>query len=153
MGIGTDCYSLFMAHPTNTQFAVAVHLLTLLAQQPTINLDSVALSVSPSTNPVRVRRILGQLRDAGLVHSHVGPGGGWSLALAPDQIDLARVWCSVNRDDPILGQHQPDPNCPTGQLVAANLRALDRRAYDALIRELGEVTIADVLAGRNVTTA
>ncbi len=144
--MSTNCYIDSMARPTNTRFALAVHLLVLLALDPDTTLDSAALSVSPATNPVHVRRVLGQLRDVGLVNSRIGMNGGWTLARAPEQIDLGQVWRAVNSDDPVLGLHAPDPECPTGQLVSANLRALDRRALDSLLVELSAVSVADVVA-------
>ena len=142
-----------MAHPTNTRFALAVHLLTLLANAPEEIIDSRSLSISPATNPVHVRRVLGQLRDKGLVRSQPGVHGGWALARPPDQIDLGEVWQAVNSDDPVLGLHVPDPSCPTGQRVSSNLRALDRRAFAVLVAELARVTVAEVLADVSSTSA
>jgi DNA-binding IscR family transcriptional regulator len=109
--------------------------------------DSQALSWSPSTNAVHVRRILGQLRDKGLVRSQSGAHGGWQLARTPGQINLGEVWLAVNADDPVLGLHMPDPSCPVGQIVSSNLQALDRRAFNVLVDELSRVTISDVQAG------
>jgi Rrf2 family protein len=134
-----------VAKPTNTQFAVAVHLLTLLADAPDQVLDSAGLAVSPATNPVRVRQILGHLRQHGLVHSQAGAHGGWSLARRPEEIDLAQVWTAVHGDDPVLGVHLPDPNCPVGRRVQRNLEAVDRRALQAILVELEGTTVADVL--------
>jgi Rrf2 family protein len=134
-----------MAKPTNTQFAVAVHLLTLLADDPEHVLDSAALAISPATNPVRVRQILGHLRQHGLVHSQTGAHGGWSLARPPGQIDLAQVWTAVNGEDPVLGVHLPDPDCPVGRRVQRNLEAVDRRALEAILGELRGTSVADVL--------
>jgi Rrf2 family protein len=135
-----------VAHPTNTRFALAVHLLTLLAETPGELIDSVVLSVSPDTNPVHVRRVLGRLRSRDLVRSQPGARGGWTLAVPADQIDLGQVWQAVNGDDPVLGLHVPDPDCPIGQVVRSNLHALDRRAAQALVDELAQVTVADVVA-------
>lgn len=140
-----------MAHPTNTRFAVAVHLLTLLAAAPGELVDSAALSLSPATNPVHVRRVLGVLRDQGLVRSQTGSHGGWTLTRSPEQINLGQVWQAVHGTDPVLGIHVPDPNCPTGQVVQSNLRALDRRAVGVLVEELARVTVADVLADVTAT--
>lgn len=145
--MSTNCYIYSMARPTNTRFALAVHLLALLALEPEKTLDSAGLSVSPGTNPVHVRRVLGQLRDVGLVQSRTGVHGGWTLTRTPEQIDLGQVWRALNTDDPVLGLHTPDPNCPTGRLVSTNLRALDRRALEVLLVELSAVSVADVVAG------
>jgi len=116
------------------------------------NMDSAALSQSPSTNAVHVRRILGQLRDAGLVHSHAGAHGGWTLAFAPEAINMGLVWRAINGDDPLLGFHTPDPDCPTAQLVSSRLHDIDRRAVDSLVDQLSTVTVADILSGTVVTT-
>ena len=137
-----------MAQPTNTRFAVAVHLLTLLAQAAHDELlDSAALAVSPAASPVYVRRVLGHLRSAGLVQARQGSHGGWSLALAAEEIDLARVWVAVNGEDPLLGVHSPNLDCPVGRRVQANLRNLDRQALAAVLAELAMTTVADVLSG------
>ena len=65
----------------SSRSAVAVHLLTLLAMfeggEP---LPSGYMADSVNTNAVVVRRILGALREAGLVRSQEGSGGGWYLA-------------------------------------------------------------------------
>jgi Rrf2 family protein len=123
-----------------------VHLLTLLAQaEPGKVLDSAALAISPATSPVHVRRVLGHLRDAGLVRAQQGAHGGWMLARPPEEIDLSQVWLAVNGEDPVLGVHSPDPNCEVGRRVQANLRDLDRRAHGALLAELETTTVADVL--------
>jgi Rrf2 family protein len=143
-----------MPRPTNTQFAVAVHLLTLLAQAPPDQLlDSSALAISPAASPVHVRRVLGHLRAAGLVRSQEGARGGWALARPAHEIDLAQVWQAVSGDGPLLGIHSPDPNCPEGRRVQANLRSLDRQARSALLAELGSASVADMLAYRSEPAA
>ncbi|WP_037568737.1 Rrf2 family transcriptional regulator [Phaeacidiphilus oryzae] len=134
-----------MAQPTNTRFAVAVHLLTLLAGSPGAWLDSQSLAGSPATNAAHVRRILGRLRSAGLVRSQPGPHGGWTLEREPGAIDLSLVWLAVNGEDPVLGVHVPQPDCPVGRRVHRNLLALDRRALDALLTDLRRTTVADML--------
>ncbi|MFI9604899.1 Rrf2 family transcriptional regulator [Streptomyces sp. NPDC052043] len=134
-----------MAQPTNTQFAVGVHLLTLLAGTPGQWQDSQYLAGSPATNAAHVRRILGRLREAGLVRSQPGPRGGWMLEREAAEIDLALVWLAVNGEDPVLGVHVPQPDCHVGQRVHRNLLALDRRARDAMLAELARTTVADVL--------
>ncbi|MEV6203310.1 Rrf2 family transcriptional regulator [Streptomyces sp. NPDC051771] len=134
-----------MAQPTNTQFAVGVHLLTLLAGDPGRWRDSQSLAVSPATNPAHVRRVLGRLRAAGLVRSQPGPHGGWMLTREAESIDLSQVWVALNHEDPVLGVHVPQPDCEVGQRVHRNLLALDRRARDAMLAELTRTTVADVL--------
>lgn len=143
-----DCYARPVATPTNSQFSVAVHLLSLLARAESGRmLDSVTLAAGPATNPVHVRRILGRLRGAGLVRSQQGAHGGWALAHPPAEIDLAQVWLAVNGEDPLLAVHSPDGDCPLGTLLEDTLHRLDRRALALLLDELGTLSIADVLTG------
>ncbi|HEY4389291.1 MAG TPA: Rrf2 family transcriptional regulator, partial [Ktedonobacteraceae bacterium] len=60
---------------TNSQFAVAIHTLTLIAQAGDEPITSEYIAGSVNTNPVFIRRILGLLSRAGLVASQPGVGG------------------------------------------------------------------------------
>lgn len=81
-----------MARSTNTQFAVAVHVLTYLAGVTEGHaVSSEELSKSANVNPVYVRRVLGPLREAALVRSRPGVRGGWELAADPSVITLEQV--------------------------------------------------------------
>jgi len=80
------------ARSTNTQFAVAVHVLTYLAGvSPGRAVSSEELSKSANVNPVYVRRVLGPLRSAKLVRSRPGVNGGWELERDAAQITLEQV--------------------------------------------------------------
>ena len=89
-----------MAQPTNTQFALAVHVLTLLGIDPGTHHSSEFLAGSAGASAVHVRRVLGRLRRAGLVRSRPGPSGGWLVAGELCDTTLADVWRAVNGDDP-----------------------------------------------------
>lgn len=136
-----------MARPTNTQFAVAVHVLTYLADvgrdRP---VSSDELAASTNVNPVHVRRVLGPLREAGLVRSRPGAHGGWELCRDPAGLALAEVWRLVQGDDPVLGLHGPNPSCPVGRGIQVSLAALDRTVAAAVDAELAQTTVADLLA-------
>jgi Rrf2 family protein len=132
--------------PTNTQFAVAVHALTMLANLSAEPLSSERISGSVGSNPVYVRRVLGQLREAGVVASRPGVNGGWELLADPAAVRLGDVWRVIHADAPVLGVHAT-PDCPVGQEITRTLADIDRRAARALEAELDDVTIADVMAG------
>jgi len=135
-----------VARPTNTQFALAVHMLTLLAGSAPAQLSSEEMAGSAGSSPVHVRRVLGGLRQAGLVASRPGVGGGWSLLADPRTTTLADVWRVVNGEDPVLGLHGANPDCVVGQGVQAALVAVDRRAAHAIEAELATTTIAELVA-------
>ena len=142
-----------MSRPTNTQFALAVHVLTMLAALPRELRNSEEMAGSAGSNPVHIRRVLGRLRAAGLVASRSGPHGGWRLLRSPDQTTLADVWRAMNGDDQVLGLHEANPDCVVGQRIQRSLEAIDRRTLAAIEAELGTTTLADLAAASSVTTA
>ncbi len=133
-----------MSGPANTQFALGVHLITLLAGHPGGPLSSDAMAGSANSNPVHVRRVLGELRRGELVSSRPGPHGGWQLAVDPRTITLADVWFAVHGERPVLGLHGPNPDCPVGRRVQEELVAIDRHAAAAIRAELATTTIAEL---------
>ncbi|WP_141015139.1 Rrf2 family transcriptional regulator [Nocardioides sambongensis] len=139
-----------MARSTNTQFAVAVHVLTYLAAGAAAGrrtpVGSEELAGSTSVNPVHVRKVLGPLRAAGLVRSRAGAHGGWELAVEPGAVTLAQVWRLLQADDPVLGIHGPNPACAVGATIQGVLSEVDQRVTNAIVDELGRTTLGDVLA-------
>ncbi len=135
-----------MATTRNTQFAVAVHVLTYLADAgPGRTASSDELSGSTNVNPVYVRRVLGPLREAGLVRSRPGKHGGWELARDAGDITLAQVWRLLQGTDPLLGLHGPNPACAIGRSVQNSLTELDHALSRAVDDELERFTVQDLL--------
>lgn len=138
-----------MPSPTNTQFAVAVHVLTYLAGTAAAGehrpVSSDELAASTNVTPVHVRRVMGPLRQIGLVTSKPGQRGGWVLGVDPAGISVVQVWDLVRGDEQVLGLHGPNPACPVGRGVQAALEDLDRAVAERVRAELAGVTIADLL--------
>lgn len=133
----------------NSRLTVAVHALTWMALaqrrgQDMMTSEQVAASIN--TNPVIVRRSLGNLRRAGLVEVRRGAGAGWSLARPPEQIALLSVYEAVE-SGPVFGLHHAEPNqqCPVGRGIRPALGNVYHGVETALRRELRRTTIADVL--------
>ncbi len=144
--MATEWQDEVVARSTNTQFAVAVHVLTYLAgvsDGHAVNSDELASSAN--VNPVYVRRVLGPLRLAGLVRSQEGAGGGWHLAAAAETITLDQVWQLLQGTDPVIGIHEPDPSCATGRGVQESLIAIDHAVATAVEQSLRAFTLGDVL--------
>jgi Rrf2 family protein len=132
--------------PVNTQFAVAVHVLTLLAGGGDGLRSSTELAGSVGTNPAHVRRVIGLLRRAGLVSSTPGARGGSVLVADPSTVTLRDIWIAVMGDARVLGVHAAAIGCPEGQAIQATLQQVERDAAAALSAELDRTTLADVLA-------
>ena len=64
----------------NSKLSLALHTLSHMAGDPDRMRTSVDIAEHAGTNPVVVRRVLGGLREAGLLISERGRSGGWRLA-------------------------------------------------------------------------
>jgi Rrf2 family protein len=147
------CHYHEMPYSTNTQFAVGVHMLTLLADRGPEPLSSEDMAGSADANPVYVRRVLGRLREAGIVSSRPGVGGGWALVRDPADITLGDVWRAIQTDDRLLGLHEVNPRCEVGQAIQRHLTAVDRRASAAVQSELDRITIVEMLPAASTRAA
>jgi Rrf2 family protein len=128
-------------------------VLTMLAAIPRELQSSELMAASAGSNPVHIRRVLGRLRNAGMVVSRPGPRGGWQLVHAPADTTLADVWRALHGDDPILGLHEANPSCEVGQRIHANLAEIDRRAAAALEAELATTTLAELAEATSARAA
>src|SRR5690348_9245572 len=119
-----------MAH--NSSFAVAVHVMALLAWIDDEPAKSDYIAGSVNTNPVVVRRILGALARAGLVTSQTGGAGGSRLTRAAEQISLLEIYQAVD-EGCIFALHQsPSATCPVARDIQPALTGVMDRAETAL---------------------
>lgn len=131
---------------SNSQFAIGIHLLTLLALTPDETLTSEYMAASVNTNPVFIRRILGRLADAGLVASQPGVGGGWRLARSPQTISLLEVYQAVDEGHLLAMHHRPpNPACLIGRNIQRTLTIYFDEAERAFEQSLARQTVAQVL--------
>lgn len=133
----------------NSRLTIAVHALAwlaLAARRGTERLTSEQVAASVNTNPVILRRSLGDLNRAGLVRVRRGAGAGWSLARPPAEITLLDVYAAVS-PDPLFALHHSEPNlaCPVGHGIRPALTAVYGAVEADLGRSLARTSIADVL--------
>src|SRR6185436_4180551 len=130
----------------NSQFSVAVHILTMLARSEGENVKSECLAGSVNTNAVVIRRVLGQLSQVDLVTSQTGAAGGTRLSKNPDEIRLADVFHAVSCGE-VFALHPKGPNrdCPVGRNIEAVLCNLQKEIDRAVGEKLAQYTLADVL--------
>lgn len=108
---------------------------------PSLTGDQIAGSVN--TNPVIIRKIIGQLKKAGLIKVRAGAGGS-SLGKDPGQITLLDVYKAVDvvEGGELFNFHDhPNPNCPIGANIETALRATMITAQSAMESQLAQVTI------------
>jgi len=133
----------------NSRLTIAVHALAWMALAQRRGLDrltSEQVAASVNTNPVIIRRSLGDLRRAGLVEVRHGAGAGWSLARDPEEISLLEVYEAVE-PLPLFGLHRTEPNleCPVGRGIRPALGHIYDSVELTVRRELGRTSVADVL--------
>ncbi len=98
------------------------------------------------TNASFLRRLIGRLKEAGLVETQLGKGGGARLARKPSKISLRDVY-QATVTDPALNSHACDDSseCPVAAGMGPALEGLNRRIEEAVQAELKQLTIADFL--------
>ena len=136
--------------PKSSRFAVAVHILTLLAHEKGTPLTSHDIAGSVNTNPVVIRRMLRRLANAGLVTSSEGAGGGTLLARAAGTITLADVRHAVEPGDFFsLPNNDPNPLCPVGRWVQTILAEHLGAFHEAADKAMRNVSLSDMLQDVN----
>ena len=131
----------------NSHFALATHVLTMLAVSGEDSLTSAQLARSINTNPAFLRTLLGRLREAGLIEISLGKGGGARLAKAASRVNLADVYRAVDRRPPAqLHRCPPDKRCVVGRNILPLLDDVVGDVESAALRRLAETTVADLAA-------
>lgn len=90
-----------------------------------------------------LRKILQDLRQAGIVQAQKGRTGGYRLAVSPEEVQVSHILSALEGPMPklacIVGEDcDIDEGCPTAPLW----RFLERRIQ----QELSRITLADVVA-------
>ncbi|MGG5811087.1 Rrf2 family transcriptional regulator [Falsiroseomonas sp. CW058] len=128
-----------------TRFAVAIHILLLLAREPAGQSTSGRLAESIGTNPVVIRRLAGQLARAGLIRIRRGPGGA-ELARPADAITLAEVWEAMRRPGtPLLPAHRGVQGVESADVLGL-LRGVLDEAEQAMQHRLAATTLGAMVA-------
>ncbi len=131
----------------NSRFSLAVHILSLLAQQPEDRLTSEFLAMSIGTNAVVIRRLMAYLRKADLVTSKGAAGGGWMLARPAAKISLAMVRVALEEEVALrMHKNRPHPDCSVGQGLNDALGLVYGHVDTVIDEALGQMSVADVLA-------
>jgi Rrf2 family protein len=131
----------------NSRFAVATFAMTFMSMAQERLVTSEELAASISTHPALVRRLLSLLREAGLVDTQLGPGGGARLARAPERISLLEVYDAIRAAEDLfaVGRISPNPDCPLGTGIQATLSCVLAKPQDALRVALSRVSIRTLL--------
>lgn len=131
----------------SSRFTLAIHIfacMDVFGEEYKVTSDF--LAGSTNVNPVVIRKILGQLKGAGLITVARGTGG--TAAARPFNeitfLDVYRaVECTPNGE--LFHFHEnPSANCPVGRNIHHILDDKLIRVQDAMERELASITLEDL---------
>ena len=130
----------------NSQFAIAVHILTVLAKAgERNNVKSAYIAASVNTNPVVIRRLLGDLSQAHLVVSQTGANGGTRLAKCPKLINLADVHKAISCGNTFALHRQTNDHCLIGKNIQCVLEKLQMEISDVVEAKLAQFSLQSFL--------
>ena len=134
----------------SSRFTIALHIFTcvdVFKDERKVTSDFLAGSIN--TNPVIIRKILSQLKNAGLITVARGTGG---IELTKDLseitfYDVYEAIGAVENGDLFHFHESPNPECPVGRNIHALLDSKLRSIQSAMENELKRYTILDLRTG------
>lgn len=109
---------------------------------------SEALAAHMGANPVQVRRTMAGLREAGIVRSGKGHGGGWTIARDLATVTMRDIYAAIGAPGLFAIGHRSDsPSCLVEKAVNAALGDALRQAEDLILKRFGEISLAELSAG------
>lgn len=127
------------------KFSDAIHLLAYLVVYHDGDRSSKAIANSIEANPSVVRKLMADLRQAGLLVTQVGRAQP-TLAKEPTQINLLDVYQALRMDHHLL-HVDPATNrrCPVGGAIQPVLTDYYQEIQEAAFKRMRAITLADVV--------
>lgn len=132
----------------SSRFTLAVHIFACIdVFKDDYKVTSDFLAGSTNVNPVIVRKILGQLKAAGLVNVARGSGGA-SIPKPLNEISFLDIYNAVEciENGELFHFHEhPNPDCPVGRNIHGILDDRLIQVQRAMEAELSSITLEDIL--------
>lgn len=128
----------------NGRLSLALHTLSHMAGDPGRVRTSADIAAHAGTNPVVVRRVLGKLREAGLLTSEKGHSGGWRLAREPSAITLADVYLALDERLVAVTEDEAAPSCSVERNLQKRVTDVLVEVERTLVERLGATSITEV---------
>ena len=131
-----------------SRFTVAIHIIACVDYlKDDRKVTSNLIAGSTGVNPVIIRGVLSQLKEAGIVHTRQGVSG-ITLAKPPADISFYDIYKAVDsvKDEGLFHFHEnPNPQCPVGRNIHF---ATDRRLeliQASMENEMKQIKLSDVI--------
>lgn len=132
-----------------SKFTIAAHIIAAIDYfKDSEKVTSNFLAGSVGANPVIVRNVMGNLKEAGIIAISQGKSG-ISLAKELDEITFYDVYKAVDcvDDEGLFHFHEnPNINCPIGRNIHSAMDEKLQRVQSIMENELSCITMADVVA-------
>lgn len=132
----------------SSRFTIAIHIFACIDTfKDDFKITSDFLGSSVNVNPVIIRKILSQLKNARLVEVQRG-SGGTSITKPLEEISFRDIYFAVECiDNGELFHFHENPNhkCPVGRNIHNVLDSKLEQVQKALEKELQKITLADVI--------
>ena len=132
-----------------SRLTIAVHVLTAIEYFKEMDrVNSEFLAGSVGANPVIVRSVLSQLREAGIVTTLRGSSGA-KLAKPLEEISLYDIYQAVdcvNQEEGLFHFHEhPNPDCPVGRNIHKSLGVRLTTIQKNLESEMKSISLAEIV--------
>lgn len=130
----------------SSRFTMAIHMFACIDTFSDQRMTSDFMAASIGTNPVIVRKLLQQLKAAGLIEVLRGTGGV-TITRPLDKITFLDVYKAVEcaPDEELFHFHEnPNQKCPVGKNIHKVLDSRLLKVQKAMEDELASMTLADV---------
>lgn len=131
----------------SSRFTLAIHIFACIdIFENKCKVTSDFLACSTNVNPVIIRKILGQLKGAGLINVARGTGGA-AVAKPLNEItflDVYRAVDCVENGDLFHFHDNPNMDCPVGRNIHYILDDKLLRVQGAMEKELASITLEDL---------
>lgn len=132
----------------SSRFTIAVHIFSCINTfEKEYKITSDFLAGSVNVNPVIIRKLLSQLKAAGLVNVQRGSGGA-SIAKPLEEITFLDIYNAVeciNNGELFHFHENSNQECPVGRNIHRILDDKLQRVQKAMEREMEKITLADVI--------
>lgn len=132
----------------SSRFTIAIHIFACIytfEKERKITSDFLASSVN--VNPVIIRKLLSQLKAAGLINVQRGSGGA-SVAKPLDKITFLDIYNAVeciDNGELFHFHNNPNQDCPVGRNIHLILDDKLQQVQNAMENEMKKITLADVI--------
>lgn len=131
----------------STKYAVSVHILSLIDSKKGESITSNDIAKSVNTNPALVRRLMSDLKKAGLIQTQtkIGVTG---LLKNPEEISLLEIFKAVETRQDLFAIHS-DTNiaCPIGANIGCVLEHINGKIQSSFKEELETLHLSNIIDG------